>query len=214
MPKITNENYIKFYTKGMIEILTQEELELALKNVNGIYGRHIKEGRALLICLYYTGARPIEVLQLRAENVYKEGSYIKVDLPTAKRGVPRTISLASRLKLVRELYDFAQRNFRGKLLFYNYRCKNKKTYLVREQLKEYIDVSGKLRYYVMKWFKGIRKGSITPYFLRHNRFSQLANAGLTPQDIQFLKGSKRTDSVQPYLHLSRKKSEELAKKIK
>lgn len=214
MPKITNENYRKFYTKGMIEILTQEELDLALKNIKGIYGRHIKEGRALLICLYFTGARPIEVLQLRAENIYKEGSYIKIDLPTAKRGVPRTISLPSRLRLVKELYSFAQSNFRGKLLFYNYRGKRVKKYYVKGVLKEYLDISDKLRYYVMKWFKDVRKGSITPYFLRHNRFSQLANAGLTPQDIQFLKGSKRTDSVQPYLHLSRKKSEELAKKIK
>jgi integrase len=214
MPKITNEQYSRFYSKGMIELLTLEELEQALKNVKGMYGKHIKEGRALLITLYYTGARPIEALSLLAENVYKEGSYIKIDVPTAKRGVPRTISLPSRFKLIKELYAFAQSNFRGRYLFYNYRSKRVKTYVIKGVTKTYDDISDKLRYYCLKWFKDVRGGSITPYFLRHNRFSQLANAGVSPQDIQFLKGARSTDSVQPYLHLSRKKSEDLAKKIK
>jgi site-specific recombinase XerD len=212
MPKITNEQYSKFREKGEIEIIELEELEQALKQVDGIRGKHINEGRALIIALYYTGARPIEVLSLKAENVFKEGSYVKIAMPTAKKGKPRTISLPSRFKYVRELYDYAQRNFRGRLLFYNYRGKHKVTYKTRNEVREYIDISYKLKYYVKKWFKGVR--DITPYFLRHNRFSQLANAGVSPVDIQFLKGGRRLDSVDPYLHLSRKKSEELAKKIK
>jgi site-specific recombinase XerD len=214
MPKITNEQYAKFRNKGEIQLLTLEELEQALNNVNGILGRHIKEGRALLICLYYTGARPIEVLQLKAMNIYKEGSYIKIEIPTAKKGVPRIISLPSRFKYVKELYVYAQSNFRERLLFYNYISNYKKNIDTRKGINVYEDKTAKLYHHVKKWFKGVRKGSLSPYFLRHNRFSSLANAGVSPQDIQFLKGGRTQQSVQPYLHLSRKKSEDLAKKIK
>ena len=215
MPKITNKNYRNFMDKGEIELLTQEELKEALNNVKGIHGKHIKEGRSLLIVLYYTGCRPIEALMLKGKDIYKEGSYIKINIPTAKKGKTRKISLPYRLKYPRELYHFTQSNFEERFLFYNYRSNRIKTYKTKDSTeKEYKDLSSKLRFHVMKWFKSIREGSITPYFLRHNRFSQLANAGVESVDIQFLKGGRRIDSVDPYLHLSKKKSEELAKKIK
>lgn len=209
MAEIKNKEYRQFIDKGTINLLELDDLKEALDKVDGIYGNHVKEGRALLIALYYTGGRPIEVLGLKGKDIHKQRSYIKIDMSTAKRGVPRTISLPYRFKYVKELYKYAQRNFREKFLFYNYRSNRVKTYVTEKgETKEYLDVSDKLRYYVLKWF------GVPPYFLRHNRFSQLANAGLTPQDIQFLKGGRRSESVQPYLHLSTKKSEELAKKIK
>lgn len=212
MPKITNEQYKKFREDGEIEIIGLEELGEALENVDGQRGKNIKEGRALIIALYYTGARPVEILQLKGEDIFKEASYIKIRMSTAKKGKPRVISLPSRFKFVRELYNFAQSNFRGRLLFYNYAGKSEVLYNTKKEQRTYIDTTYKLKYYVNKWFKGVR--NITPYFLRHNRFSQLANDGVSPVDIQFLKGGRRIDSVDPYLHLSRKKSEELAKKIK
>ena len=215
MPKITNKSYADFQQGGVIELLTLEELEQLLNSVTGIYRKHITEGRALVIALYYTGARPVEVLKLIGEDIYKEGSYIKIKLPTAKRGVPRTISLSSRFKYVRELYAYSQTNFQAKLLFYNYRSSRIRRYLNNKgEEKEYKDISERLRYYVQRWSKDIRKGGLVPYFFRHNRFSQMANAGCTPQDIQFIKGGRTYQSASPYMHLSTKKSEELAKKIK
>lgn len=215
MPKITNPSYRNFLDKGEIIILTQAEIEEALSYVDGINKRHIEEGRSLLIVLYYTGCRPVEALKLQGKHVYKEGNYIKIAMQTAKRGMPRVISLPSRLKLVRFFYTYAQKNFREKYLFFNYRSKTIKQYNnAKGELKTYEHIADKLSYHVKKWFTGIRGGSLSAYFLRHNRFSSLAENGVSPQDIQFLKGGRDYNSVNAYLHLSRKKSEDLAKKIK
>jgi len=215
MPKITNLSYRNFLDKGEIDTLSQEELEEALDYVDGINKKHIEEGKALLLVLYYTGCRPIEALKLQGQHVYKEGTYIKIAMQTAKRGVNRVISLPYRLKLVRQFYDYAQKNFREKLLFFNYRSKSVKRYQNNKgEIKGYENISHNLDYHIKKGFTGVRNGSLTGYFLRHNRFSSLAEAGVSPQDIQFLKGGRDYNSVNAYLHLSRKKSEELAKKIK
>lgn len=212
MPKITNKNYRKFLDKGIIDIITLEKLNKALANIKG---KHIKEARALLICLYYTGARPIEVLGLKGRAFKRVDSYVTIEVQAVKRGLNRTIFLPYRYKLVKEMYDYAVRCFPNAMLFYHFRSSYKRRVVKKDGSVTYREeVTDKLRYFFKRWFTGVIKDSITPYFLRHNRFSQLSEAGLTPQDIQHIKGAKSANSVQPYLHLSTKSAKNIAKKIK
>lgn len=212
MGKIKNKNYRKFLDAGLIDIIDQRKIELALLNIKGKYR---DEGRALLIALYYTGARPIEVLHIKAKDIQKQDSYVTVHLYGAKRGLNRTLFFPYRLRLVKELYSYAMRCFPDMFIFHHYKSQyHRKVIYKSGKVVNRIDETDKLRYHVKKWFKGVIPDSITPYFLRHNRFSQLSESGISPQDLQMLKGSKTSQSVQYYLHLSTKSAKAIAKKIK
>lgn len=229
--KITNTHYRKFLDEGVIDTIGKRELATALKNVTGKYRN---EGKALLITLYYTGARPVEVLDIKAKDFGRKDSYVTIHLRGSKGGVARTLFLRYDDKYVQELYGYARGIFPEMLAFYHFRnnyertiktsycvCGKKKHAHPTEKcgkfipkLKTRIDTTDKLRYYVKKWFKGVLDESIPPYFLRHNRFSKLMQEGMSDKDIQMLKGSKSIESVQPYLHMSTKRAKDLAKHIK
>lgn len=208
MPKITNVNYRNFLDKGLIDLVDYDTLKKALAKVEGINNNHVEEGRALLLALYYTGGRPVEVLDLKGEQVKKEDSFIKIEMQAAKQGLNRTIFLPYRYAGVKELYKYVVRCFPQMLLFYHYRSNRKRIINGRE----YVITTDNLFYYVKKWFTGIK--DINPYFLRHNRFSQLSEAGATDKELQQLKGAKTVESVQPYTHLSTRAAKKIAKHIK
>lgn len=211
--KITNPNYRKFLDDGEIDPLQIDHLTRALKNVTGIHGKYITEGRALLIFLYYTGARPIEALKLKAKHIYKDKSYLAMKIPKSKKGKVRIAYLQFHKRHVKELYDYAIGMYEDMFIFWHYRsayvrvCINKKGEISSRQ-----DLSNtKIGYYIKKWFQGVVEHSISPYFLRHNIFSLLVMAGADESDIKHLKGAKSMDSVEPYLHLSPKKAKKIAK---
>lgn len=214
MPKkITNPNYRKFLDEGVIEPISEAELKIALRNAG--QGKHGREARALLIALYYTGARPNEVLDMKAKDVKKDKSYVLVNLPASKGGLPRTLYLQYSNKLVKELYKYATGVFPDMLMFYHFRSSYERVKKLEDgTISKTEETTDKLRYHVQKWFIGIREDSITPYFLRHSRMSKLAREGATMQQLRMLKGSKTTESVMPYLHLSSQEAKELARKIK
>lgn len=212
MPKITNPNYQKFLKDGIIDPITEEQLHHALQNIKG---QNHKEGRALLITLYYTGCRPAEAIQLKGEHIDKENNYITIKIPGGiKKSLPRTIYLAYKHPAVKELYAYAKGRFPGMYLFHNY--KNRYIRTIRKHGKEItrIETTDKIRYHIKKWFTGIVPGSITTYFLRHNRFSKLAIAGADDRDLRQLKGSRTYESITPYIHMTAKSSKKIAKKIK
>lgn len=211
--KIVNENYRKFLDEGVIDTISEEQLRQAL---NQIKGKNSREARALLIALYYTGARPNEILSMKAKDVTKEkNSYIKLKIKGSKGGLTRTIPLSYKNDLVREIYSFATATFPEMLLFYNFIGRYERTVVLKDgSVKKRIDTTTKLRYHVSKWFEGIIDGSIPPYFLRHNRFSKLAEAGVEMSDIRLLKGAKSMESVTPYIHLSSKKMKKITRYIK
>ena len=214
MPKITNKNYKRFFDDGIITTLTEDNIRAALGNVQG---KHIREGRALLLILYYTGARPNEVLNLRGKDIIKEDNYIVVKMPGSKRGKARSIYLPYRIVLAREIHKYSIGVFPDMFLFYNFRsdCKRYITWKSKGEIKgnNYIEVSHKLRYHFNKWFEGVIDGSIPPYFLRHNRFSKFAEKGISMEQIRITKGSKSMSSVDPYVHLSTKTAKEIARKL-
>lgn len=214
--RITNHHYKKFLQEGLINTINEEELAQALKNITGRYGKHITEARALLITLYYTGARPNEILRLKGKDFKKTGRYISVIVPASKNGLPRTLMLPHKHELVKELYDYTSTMFPEVYLFYNFHSTAKHEVKNPDGTikKVYPQLSAKLYYHFLKWFDGVLEfESISPYYLRHNRFSKLAIAGVDLNDLRMWKGAKTLDSVMPYLHMSTASSKKIAKKL-
>jgi len=214
MKNIKNLRYRQFLDTGMFESITENDLNKALLNVKGIKGKHIKEARALLIGLYYTGCRPNELLKLKSNDVKTDDqSYYCILMKGSKGGLPRTIYLQKRKPLIKEFSEYCLSLPPGMYAFFHYRdnyvrLRNNKKGEERNRL----ECTNRLRWYFKQWFNFI-PGGITPYFLRHNRFSKLAEKGASLEEIRQIKGSKTFNSIYPYLHLSSKTAKQVAKKI-
>lgn len=203
MAKIMNENYNKFLKEGNIELITEDQLKQALNNIKG---KNIKEGRALLICAYATGARPIEYLNLKGKDIRLEKHEIYIKLPAAKNGLPRDIPISiRRMPLIKELYKYSTTCMPEMFIFWHFRTNGyRRLYKCKNgEIKEYIEYTDGLRYHFNRWFENVIKGSIPPYFLRHNRFSKMMAKGATTEQIRLWKGSRTLASVTPYTHLSK-----------
>jgi len=216
MNKITNPNYRKFLDTGMIDLIDQEKLEAALIKVNGIRGKYIEQARAMLITMYFTGARPSEVLDLKGNDFEMVDSYMTVRfLVTRKRGVARTIYLPERFSLVKEVWKYTRHVFPAAFLFFNFRSNYKRQVSAKDgNTKQRADTTARLRYYFKKWFDEVMPEGIPPYYLRHNGYSQMSQAGATMNEIMLMKGGKSLESARPYIHMSSKTARELSKKIK
>ena len=133
-----------------------------------------------MITLFQTGARPNEVLNLKGKDIFKQDSYIIIKMPGSKGGLNRSIFLKSTNGLTKELYNFSRGVFSEMFLFYHYRSNCKR--LIKG--REYTEITCNLRYHFKRWFTGVIDGSIPPYFLRHNKFSTLAEKGVSMHNIQ------------------------------
>lgn len=211
MKQIKNKRYRQFLDTGLFESITEADIETALQNIKG---RYVKEGRALLIGLYYTGCRPNELLKLKSHDVKDESAtYYKILMKGSKGGLPRTIYLQKKKPLVKEFATYCLSMPPGMFVFYHYRDNYVRLRVNKKgEEKPALEMSNKLRWYFKKWFAFI-PGGVTPYFLRHNRFSKLAEKGASLEEIRQIKGSKTFNSIYPYLHLSAKTAKQIAKKI-
>ena len=207
MPKIVNERYKEFLEKGSIELFTIDELDKALVKVsNSKYG---EQARCFLIVLYYTGARPVELLQLKPTNFAKKKTYLTIHIPTAKRGVPRIISIPLARKYAKELWKYASSLFEDIYIFYDLANKRTRTYTTkRGVIKQYTIVTDRVYYLIKKWV------GVNPYFFRHSRMSALSQNGADMNELRQFKGAKSFDSVYPYLHMSSKMSQSIGRKLK
>lgn len=202
-----NKRYKKFIDTGVIDVLNESDILLV---INTIKSKHVIEARSLIIALYYTGARPVEILDLKAKDIKREGQYVTINVRGSKRGKPRVIHLRYKFIMVKELYKYASGLFENYLIFNHFRDSYKRVRMNKKGIPiNYIEITNKLRYHFNKWFKG----DINPYFLRHNRFSKLAIAGITDRELRTIKGSKTFDSIEPYIHLSSHASKNIAKKL-
>lgn len=212
--KIKNENYLKFLEQGEINILDKIHIEMALDNINRYQKKHKKEAKALVIIMYLTGARPVEILRLKGKMVKENQKSLVINMPASKRGLPRLIYLELKDPLVLQFWDYANKFMPELYLFPHFignhikRYKNKKG-----EEKSYQEVSGKLRYYFNIWFSDILGNGINPYYLRHNRLSKLAINGVDLQALRMFKGAKTFDSIMPYLHMSSDVAKKISKKI-
>lgn len=212
--RIKNQNYTKFMNEGFIELLKSTDIEKAMQNVKGPYK---EQGQALIVALYATGARPNEVLRLRAKDVYKKDKEqnIRVMLPASKSGLAREIQISPRrLQLIKVLYDYTRKLIPEQFAFWAFKGSYKRQYTSKSgKVKEYLQITDKLRYHVYKWFDGVIPGSIPPYYLRHNRFSAMMASGADPEQVRLIKGAKDFKSVYAYLHMSQLTAKKSAKHI-
>jgi len=211
--RITNKFYLEFLEKGLITTIKKEHIEQAAKKISGEYFLMYK---IMLYILYLTGARPVEVLNLKGSDVTKKGGYIIIQVPAAKNGLTRPIYLKLKNPFVKEIYDFAKGFFPQMFLFWGIRGTYTRTRINKKGVvKTYIETSRRFRYHCGKWFKDILEvnTSVTPYHLRHNRFSRLSENGATAEDLRLLKGAKTYASVTPYIHLSSERSKKMSGKI-
>lgn len=208
---IKNRRYRQFLDTGMFESVSEADIQTALLNIKGKY---IREGRALLIGLYYTGCRPNEMLKLKSNDVKDDDqTYYKILMKGSKGGLPRTIYLQKCKPLVKEFAKYCLSFPPGMYVFFHYRDNYVR---LRDDRKgderSRLECTNKLRWHFKRWFAFI-PGGITPYFLRHNRFSKLAEKGASLEEIRQIKGAKTFNSVYPYLHLSAKTAKQVARKI-
>jgi len=214
MPKIKNKEYREFLEKGIIKTIDIEDLKNILSNLDYFIERRknkqifLQQFRNYIILAYYTGARPIEILNLKRKDVEKEKTYLKIFFRTYKHGRARTIYLSISKPFIKEFWESIKDEFDEMFIFYELRGNRKRFYKTRKG-KEimYIDITYKIYYYFRKIF------SIPPYYFRHNRFSKLAMRGGKITDLILLKGSKSEASVFPYLHMSSSEMKKLQKKI-
>lgn len=204
--KIKNTLYRQFLDKGEIQPLTQEHIQQAFKNIK----KHHKEARCLLTVLYYTGCRPSEALEIKSKDISKEGQHLRIQIMGKKGGLSRPVFLKMN-ELTKELFAYASSFFPEMFLFSHFKNSYIRTVKTKQGIKQREDISSKVRYHLQQWFSGI--ADITPYFLRHNRFSQLAGADVSMEMIRQIKGSRSIESVAHYTHLSSKTAKDIAKKI-
>jgi len=117
MAEIKNKRYREFLDKGEIEYIEMDHMDKALSNIKG---SKVREGRALLICAYYTGARPAEYLQILGKDVRRNNNYITIKVKGVKNGLTRTINIPLSKKHMKEFYDYSQTVFDNVPLFHHY----------------------------------------------------------------------------------------------
>jgi len=126
-----------------------EEIDIkkALENVKG---RYIKEGRAILICAYSTGARPNELLKIKAKDITRDGNNIHIKLQGSKNGLPRELILSlKKLPMAKELYDFAASTFPEMILFNHFISHYERTRITKKGIvKKYIETTDSFRYHI------------------------------------------------------------------
>lgn len=175
MPKYTKKWWedVKQFRQATI---SRQDLQQFLSNcVN-------EEQKVYLTLLYYTGARPSELLKLRKNNIIFEEDSIKIQIPTLKRGVGRIVYLEKK-----------DRNELENVENYVKSLENDD-----EMLFKILKNGWNVRDFIYK----VTENKLTPYFFRHNRFTKLAIKGVSPFILKYLKGSKTVASVETYVHVS------------
>lgn len=209
MPQVKDKRYVQFLKTGLITPIPRDEFAGMLSKVKH---KARQQARAVVILMYYSGRRPVEILELTGEAIKKEGKHIVITFPTKKGGkysvmyYPLNAHFTEVWEYAKSLYpnQFFGWCFRGK-------CNNRVTYKLKDgtvRVKNYKRTNTTLRYFFKKWF------GITPYFFRHNRFSEMAAKGATFQEIKHAKGAANLKSVEPYIHLSVDRAKKMSKYFK
>ena len=207
---IKNRLYRKLLDENVLEIITEDQIRVVL---DGIEYRDKEMARCLVILAYYTGARPNELLMLRAKDIQKDGRYLLVKMVGSKGGVPRPIWLKMN-DLTIEVLNFKNKLMPELFIFHSFRGKYKRYRKLKDgSLKEVTETHQKVTYWFKKWFENLDIGTIPPYYLRHNRFTKMANKGASDREIKQIKGSRSDASIAYYIHGSRDTGKKAARLI-
>lgn len=215
---VKNEKYVNFLKGGLMETIPRSKFEDILPNVQH---KQLVQARALVITLWMTGARPIEVLNLVAGDFELDGAHLKIKIKTAKRGIGRVIELPLKDVLVKEIWSYVKDKLPTFFIFWAFRSKSRKSFtavkvkkkdhegkiqiIQKRYDKPYADISDRLHHWFKKWF------GIPPYYFRHNRFTIMADYEDNIERIRQTKGAKGYDSVLRYMHTSAKAAKKSGK---
>jgi len=210
VPKITNLRYLKFRDASQdFDEFSLQEFQEKLDKIQFANPDKTAQARALSIAIFYTGLRPIEIINLKPESIKKDGQDITIFLKAAKNGLEGNIILPS-TKLTKEFYDYAKKIIPGTYVFYYFRSasRNKPKYkkfhkvlnlegkieTVSEEIKgDYPNPAHNLTYFFTSRF------GVSPYYLRHNRFTKMKKLGATNDDIRMAKLGKTEYSTLAYI---------------
>lgn len=204
---IKNKNYRQFIEKGLMKTIDIDDIEKAINNIDG---KDVTAKKAFIIMMYYTGARPIEILNLKAGDIKKVKNNIEIFMQGSKRGMPRPIIIPIARKYMTFLYKYAYSFPENVYIFFQLWSNSYKM----QNGKKVRNITNKVHYFFNKAFENVIEGSIPPYYLRHNRFTKVIIEGGDVQDIKHLKGAKTLASAEPYIHLSTKKAKKIGRMIK
>jgi integrase len=219
MAKITNPNYKKFLNGDVIYHIDYDDLAKILSNIKGEYA---DMGKALVVLLYYTGARPAEALLLKTgtrvngarDPIERDGNHIIVNMPSVKRGKERKLRIPLKKPFVDVLYKYSISMPPSSYYFHYYMGNHERTYnKINGQIATYREISYKLRYWFKKWTKDLKINEINPYYLRHDLFTKFMEKGANESEIKLWKGCTTDASVIPYLHFSKNNMNKLAKML-
>jgi len=210
MPKITNKRYLTFKDPNQdFDEFTIEEFQEKLDKILFTNPDKTAQARALSIAIFYTGLRPIEIINLKPEAIKKVGQDVTIFLKAAKNGLEGSIMLPTS-NLVREFYDYSKKIIPGTHIFDYFRSatRNQPKYkkfhkvinlegkieTVSEEIKgNYPNPAHNLTYFFTKHF------GVSPYYFRHNRFTKMKKLGASNDDIRMAKLGKTEYSTLAYV---------------
>jgi integrase len=235
--KITNEKYKDFLEKDFFETITKEKLYEILDNISKLYKEKkfkpsisgkVEEARAFVILLWITGARPAELLKMAKEDIEKRENILMITIPGGvKQSKTRTLHISYHDKLSKELWRYAREGVPFMLLFPHLQSDRKRSNItytkkvedpetgeitkIRVPMdKTYTITTGRIYYYIKKYCEGVI--DISPYYLRHNRFTVAAEK-LDYKDLMKIKGARSIASVEPYVHVTKEKQKKWSREL-
>lgn len=211
--KIKNPNYRNFLENGQIATIKPDQMMQVMEKIEKGKTRRKRAAKALNILMYFSGARPAECLAVKTDDVTIDHNYVVVNIPGIKKGLPRKVLMRRKDPLVKYFWDdYAGRLMPGTHLFVDFISHYSRRYVNKKGVvKWYTEISDSLRNHFYYWYADVIPGSISPYYLRHNRFSKLAESGASMDEIRQIKGSRTYNSIIPYLHLSMRTAQKIAR---
>lgn len=164
------------YKKDYQKVITTEEVKSMIEKTYNV------EHKVLIALLYITGARPVEILDLKANSFEITDNELRILVTTKKRGINRLLCFDMETPFVKDLI----------IPYVNDLVQKQKDNLFS------FKTSDRVRQIVYS----LSDNKITPYAFRHNRLTQLALSGATPYELMIWKGSKSLESVSPYIYRS------------
>lgn len=217
VPKITNNYYLAFrQAEKDFEPILYTEFKEKLNKIQYKNKAKQMEARSIAICAYWSGLRPVEILDLKPENFSltkkqknnKPFNIVYIFTQGRKGGIKGKIAMPYN-KETKELYEYSKMLPEGAWLFSFFRKPRKNKVVWHKKInywkdnkiqtettnmhKTYERTTSRMDYFAKKWF------GWSFYYFRHNRFTSMLKHGASKEDIRLQKLGKTETSVLPYL---------------
>jgi len=227
MPKIKNKRYLQHFKKRKIDLISPKEFYEKLNNIKA--RPHLQNLlKDFFLLLYWTGRRPVEILELKGEDFHtrllkekeeseKQGKeifkeYLTIDTHTKKGGneveihllfenIPGLKKFWERIEGVPKDFEIFSLLISRNGQYISWKTKQKE--FILDGKPALIPSKNRKKYYEEKckrvYYWCNKYFGVPPYFFRHNRFSSMKINGASFEDIKTFKGAKSMASVEPYI---------------